>query len=268
MHEHNNNLYTIITGASQGLGKALAYECASRGMNLVLISLPNEGLYNLQKEIISTYHVSVRVFEADLTVRTSINRLVLQLQNFSINMLINNAGCGGSFNIEKVPLQLIEAIIELNIRAPVYLCCKLLPELARHQKSYILNVSSIMSQYPAAYKTVYPASKAFIFSFSYGLREELKDTNVKVSVLVPGGMMTNKLVAKQMKGHGILARLSIVDTDWVAKVAIDGLLSGKSVIVPGLLNKLSWLLMHLFPLRLGMPLISRFNRNELQSNER
>lgn len=260
-----NILYTLITGASQGLGKALAIECASRKMNLFLISLPGEGLSLLAKKIKANYCVDVKYYETDLTDRSSLMTLFEELQDISINVLINNAGLGGSFEIEKAPIKLIEAIILLNIHAPVFLCCKLLPQLRQHEHSYILNVSSIISQLPAAYKTVYPASKSFIFSFSRGLSEEMKRTSVNVSVLVPGGMITNRKVKIQMKGHGFLPRLSILDTRQVAAIAISGMLKGKKIIVPGFLNKISWILMHLIPQRLGIPLISRLNQHELKA---
>ncbi|MBK8504160.1 MAG: SDR family NAD(P)-dependent oxidoreductase [Saprospiraceae bacterium] len=256
--------YTLITGASIGLGKALAYECASRGMNLILLSLPGEKLNDVKNDIMRVHDVHVKTFEGDLTRRACITALITELENLSINMVINNAGKGGSHEIDKVPLPLIDSIIALNISTTAFLSCAFLPKLARHEKSYLLNVSSIISQYPVPFKTVYPASKAFIYSFTRGLSEELKDTNTSVSVLLPGPMSTNGSVSRRIEKQGFFGKILNLDPKIVAKIAISQTLKGKKVIIPGKLNNICWLLMKTIPQFIGVSLIGKIYKREVE----
>lgn len=256
--------YTLITGASTGLGKAFANECASRAMNLILISLPGEQLNDVKTNIMRVHDVEVKIFEGDLTRKACLSALMIELEKLSINMVINNAGRGGSHEIHKVPLPLIDSIIDLNIRTTAYLSCAFLPKLAKHERSFMLNVSSILSQYPVPFKTVYPASKAFIYSFTRGLSEELKNTNTSVSVLLPGPMSTNGSVSRRIKKHGFLAKILNLDPRFVAKVAIRQTLKRKKVIIPGMLNNICWLLMKTIPKFIGMSLIGKIYKKEIE----
>jgi short-subunit dehydrogenase len=259
--------YTMITGASLGLGRSLALECASRGMNLVLVALPDEGLDQLRSRINALYSVDVQIFEGDLERESSLENLVNQLAGIPINILINNAGKGGTYAIDHVPIQYVESLIALNILAPVYLTCRLIPELSKHSNSNILNVSSLMSQYPSPYKTVYPASKAFLFSFTRGLNEELRDTSITASVLLPGVMRTNHSVAARLQRQSFLGRNTCLEINKVAKITVDQMLKGRRVIVPGFFNKIIWLLMKVVPFTIGMPIMNRIYRRELDHFE-
>ena len=259
--------YTLITGASQGLGRALAMECASLGMNLVLVSLPDEGLKQLKSRITSLHHVDVKTFEGNLERERSLEHLVEQLKGIPINILINNAGRGGTFEIDDVPIQYIESLIFLNILAPVYLTCRLIPELIKHSKSHILNVSSIMSQYPSPYKTVYPATKAFLFSFTRGLNEELRETMVNVSTLLPGVMCTNDSVTTRFQRQSMWGRLTCLETRTVARISIKEMLKGRRVIIPGFFNKIIWLLMKVIPLTIGIPIMGSIYHREIEHYE-
>ena len=264
MNYHKGISYTLITGASTGLGKALAYECASRAMNLILVSLPGERLIDVKNDIRRVYQVEVETFEGDLTKRACISALKAELENLSINMVINNAGKGGSHEINKVPIPQIDSIIALNISTTAFLSCALLPELARHEQAYLLNVSSILSQYPVPFKTVYPASKAFIYSFTRGLSEELKDTNISVSVLLPGPMTTNGSVCRRIQKQGFFAKILNLDPKVVAKIAITQTLKCKEVVIPGWLNKICWILMKSIPEFIGISLIGKIYKREVE----
>ncbi|NND07916.1 MAG: SDR family NAD(P)-dependent oxidoreductase [Saprospiraceae bacterium] len=257
-------IYTLITGASTGLGKALAYECASRAMNLILTSLPGERLNDVRNDIIRFHDVDVKTFEGDLTKRECVSALMTALENRSINMVINNAGIGGSHEIDKVPFPMIDSIIALNIGTTAFLSCALLPKLSRHERAYILNVSSIISQYPVPFKTVYPASKAFIYSFTRGLNEELKETNISVSVLLPGPMTTNGSVSRRIQKQGFLGEILNLDPKVVAKIAVTQILKGKKVIIPGILNNICWGLMKSIPKFIGVSLFSKIYKREVE----
>ncbi len=242
------HLYTLITGASTGLGKAFAIECARRKMNLILISLPNEDLEKLSEALKQTYHIEVFYKETDLTDRkTVIDFANWATDNFSINILINNAGIGGTQHFITSDPDYLDNMIQLNIRAMTLLTRLILPGLKIQDKAYILNVSSLAAFSPVPYKTIYPATKAFIYHFTRGLEAELNDTNVSVSVLTPGPIMTNSDVSKRINGQSFYIKLSIMTPEKIARIAVKKLLRGKSVIIPGFMSQLNAFFIRLAP---------------------
>ena len=248
--KEKNKLYTLITGASTGLGKEFAIECAQRKMNLILLSLPNENLDILGKELSTTYGIQVAYKEVDLTVRKSVEELANWIkENFAVNMIINNAGIGGTHVFIDSCIDYLDNIIQLNMRAMTLFTRLLLPELQKHSKAYILNVSSLAAFSPVPYKTIYPASKAFIYHFTRGLRAELKGSNTNVSVLNPGPIMTNSDVSKRINGQTQYIKLSIMTPERIAQIAIRKLLKGKSVIIPGFMNRFSFFMIKMTPIR-------------------
>src|SRR5690606_36480402 len=116
---------------------------------------------------------------------------------------------------------------------------------------------------PIAYKTVYPASKAFISSFALGLREELRGSGVSVSVVYPGSIMTNSNVSRRIIGLGIKGRIGLLSVPEIARAALKGTLAGKAVIIPGLWNRINHQLMKLIPLETRLKLLSGAIRQEL-----
>jgi hypothetical protein len=251
-----------------GLGKAFAIECARRKMNLILVSLPSENLNGLCDELALAYGVSVYCRETDLTKREAVEELAMwTVENFSVNMLINNAGIGGSRMFADASVDYLENIIQLNISAMVFLTRMLLPELKRHSSAYILNVSSLAAFSPVPYKTVYPASKAFIHHFSRGLKAELKDTGVSVSVLSPGPIMTNLDVSKRINGQSFYIRQCIMPAEKIAQIAIKKLLKGRAVIIPGFLNKLNAFMIRLTPVDIRINIGTTIFKRELKKKK-
>jgi len=260
-----NNLFTLITGASTGLGKELAIECARRKMNLILVSLPGENLPELCAQLSGKYQVVVCHYEIDLTDKEQVERLAAWvIANFSVNVLINNAGIGGTRSFETTPTDYIDRLIQLNIRATSLLVRLLIPELKMHRKAYILNVSSMAAFAPLPYKTIYPASKAFIYHFTRGLKAELRNTNIRVSVVNPGPILTNPDVVKRILKQGALARLALIPASSIARISIHNLIRGKAVIIPGYLNRINVFLMSLIPSGIRLSLSTRVIRRELQ----
>jgi len=264
-----NNLirkYALVTGASRGIGKAMAYELASRKINLLLVSLKGEGLNDLCEEIRDEYGVDAKYFETDFYKYESVYDVAnWAISNFNPYILINNAGIGGTKAFESVSPEYIDAIIQVNIRATSLLTRLLLPELKKHNKAYILNVASMAAFSPFAYKTVYPASKAFVYSFSEGLREELRGSNVFVSVIHPGPVKTNADVTARIEKQGILGRVGQVSPQELAVIAIRQLLNKDPFIIPGMLNKINWVLMTLVPNTWKLTLLSKVVRKEINS---
>lgn len=257
-------LYTLITGASTGLGRELAIQCAMRNRNLILVALPGRDLESLADDLMAMYAVEVKYFEMDLTQDQSIYQLVEAIKSdLNIDMLINNAGIGGTANLTESSVNEIDSIIQLNIRATSLLSRLLIPELLKHSRSFIMNISSIAAFTPIAYKTVYPASKAFIYSFSLGLNEEFSSKGLSVSVVHPGPILTNFNTTKRIIAQGFKAKLGLLNTASIAELSLKQCLAGKTVIVPGFWNRLNLMLMRLMPLKLACRVSSNIVKTEL-----
>jgi len=182
-----NKPYAVITGASRGLGKCFAQELAERKRNLILISLPEQNLLQTAHSLSENFGIRTKCYEIDLSQKENLLRLTREInKQYNVDLLVNNAGIGGSQRFGDIHVDILDEMILLNVRATSLLTHQLLPNLLRQKQGYILNISSLAAYSPMGYKTVYPASKAFIDSFSRGLNRELKNSSVSVSVINPG----------------------------------------------------------------------------------
>jgi short-subunit dehydrogenase len=258
------NMYSLITGASAGIGRALAYECARRKMNLILVALPDTGLEELAIQLRKKYGIIAEYFEVDLRDSDAPQKLFnwCESKGFRVNMLINNAGIGHSGRLEKHTLENIADMIDLNIRSLVLLTRLFIPELKKHKHSYILNMASLGGYKPVPYKSVYSATKTYVYNFTRAIHIELKNTSVKVSVCAPGAVTTNPKVIERIRAGGFFARISRLSPQQVASYSIPRLLKGKVVIVPGLLNRTLLVLNSFVPMRLQLKLLDVLFRNE------
>lgn len=256
--------YTLITGASMGLGKCLAEECAKRGHNLLLTALPSEGINKIALELSEKYFIKAIGCETDLTNDQNINSLTRWItSNFSINFLINNAGIGGTNYFEKASTGYFQTIIKLNMSALVMLTHQLLPALKQNDSSYILNIASMAAFGPMAFKTIYPASKAFVSSFSRGLSSEMSGTNISVSVAHPGGMATNPYVSKRMEKYSKMVKATFMTPEETARICIDQTFARKTIIVPGLVNKLNRFAFSWFPEKMRLQILANGAKKEI-----
>lgn len=261
----NNNRYTLITGASSGLGKAFATRCAGLGMHIILIALPGSNTGSLADSIMLHYGVDVKVFEFDLTdgdaLRSTLEHIT---QHYHVNFLINNAGMGGTSHLTETTVEKIDSIIQLNVRSTVLVTRLLIPHLLKNERCYIMNISSMAAFTPIAYKTVYPASKAFISSFSLGLKEEFSGTGLSVSVVYPGPMMTNYQTSRRIIGQGFKGKMGLLTATDIAKLAVRKTMAGCPTIIPGFMNRVNHLLMSLLPSEWKSRIVSREVKKEIQ----
>ena len=257
MHENNSEglvkpkkAFVLITGGSEGIGKAIAIEFAKRQHDLVLVALPDKNLFDCAENIKTKYNVKVHTYPTDLMDKDAPKQLYEWCVEHGIlvNILINNAGMGGTFIFEKTDIALFEKIVQLNIQPLISLSHLFIPGMKGLPKAYILNVGSIASFYPVPYKSIYAASKSFVYSFSMALKEELKTTSIKVSVLCPGPVPTNREVIARIEAQGRLGKLLKMSSDEVARIAVRGLLNGKTIIIPGMLNRFSLFVMKSLPI--------------------
>jgi short-subunit dehydrogenase len=265
MMETRAKPYTLITGASKGLGREIAYEFARRGNNLILVSLPGEDLQSLCKHLESKYRISASFYETDLTRKNAPLELTYWVKNnFPVDILVNNAGLGGSIPFRDCSADYLDKIILLNVRALALITRQMLPELKKHSGAYILNVASLAAFSPIPFKTVYPASKAFVYSFTRSLQEELKGTSVNISVICPGQIMTNPDTEERIKNLGLLGKFGLLPADKVARIAVNSMLSGKKVIIPGILCKINLFIIRAVPSGIRIPLFARLIRKEIK----
>lgn len=254
--------YTLITGGSQGIGRAMAEECARRGLPLLLVALDNELLPQAAAHLRATYGVTVDTLGIDLTAEGAARQVYdwCRGKGYSVDHLVNNAGFGRGGLFENHDLQEYIAMMRLNNEALVSLTYHFLPMLRTRSQARILNMSSMEATLPLPYKTVYTGTKNFVYAFSLALREELKPTNISVSVLCPGPVLTNEDGLKRIEAQGMRSQLLLMRPEQVAPIAIRGMLDGKAVIIPG---RLPWWLMKMgkvFPTAPKMRILERIFR--------
>jgi short-subunit dehydrogenase len=256
--------YTLITGSSSGIGRALAIECAKKGMNILMVALPGTKLERLSEHIKKTYNVKSDYYFIDLTKENAPKKVYewTRKNNYNINILINNAGssCEGPF--EKFSASFYYNLMQLNIVSLVLLSRLFLQELSKHQKSYILNLGSIASYFPMPYKAVYGSSKLFVYAFSRALEEELKATSVQVSIVCPGPVITNIHTVQSAKDKGKIARLLHIKPGYVAEYTIKKMLKGKIIIKTGFLSKVVYYAEKFIPQSIKQKIVTKIFYNE------
>jgi short-subunit dehydrogenase len=154
---------------------------------------------------------------------------------------------GSTVLFEEGSVSLFERQIRLNVLATTLVTRLFLRTLERNSPSHIMNVGSLASFFYLPKKQVYGATKSFIYFFSKCLRKELQKDHIKVSVLCPGGMNTNPAITLMNKTGTFFSRLSLMNPEEVGPIAIDGMLRGKEVIIPGRVNKFFMVLDKLLP---------------------
>ena len=260
-------MYTLITGGSKGIGKALALECAGRGMDLLLVALPGEELEVTAEEIRRRYQVTVQTFGIDLTELQGpeeVFRWCTQ-NDYRVNILINNAGTGGTAAFGNSHPGYTDNLIMINIRALTLLTHLFLPSMKQLPEAYILNMASMGAFFAIPYKTVYSSSKAYVLNFTRALRAELRKTSVSVSVLCPSGVQTSAEVNGRINAHGWKGRLTSSALDELSKEAINKMLKKKAVIVPRYANKLLLVLHKLMPRAISRYLVVREFEKEMRN---
>jgi short-subunit dehydrogenase len=241
--------YALVTGASKGIGRAMAEELAKKGFSLLLVARSEEILKKLGEELQTKYKIEARHLTMDLATPGSAKAIFdwCVENNFQVNALVNNAGYGLSGEFEKYPLSNHLDMMQLNMQIPVELCYLFLPQLKKQERSYILNISSTSAYQAIPLMSVYAASKVFVLYFSRGLRQELKESSVSVTCISPGPTDSEFVVRAQIKEKGLKAAKKVNMTpEAVASIAVKAMLEGKSEVIVGMLNKVvsfaSWLL--------------------------
>ena len=234
----------FITGATGGLGKAMAAECACRGWDLFLTDLRADKLETLAQGLERSYGVHVLYGEADLTDGESRAQLLegLSTDGLRFRGLINVAGLDheGLF-LERTAAEIV-AILRLNIEATLVVTHALLARRDHALTFHIINVSSLAAFFSMPVKATYAASKRFLLDFSLALRNELRDQNVTVTALCPAGLPTSDGCIAAIESQGLMGQLTTEDIGRVAHETIEAALRGRAIVIPGFLNRvIRWL---------------------------
>lgn len=239
--------YTIVTGASKGIGKAIAHELADQGKNLILIARSEDLLAKLATELIAK-KVDVKYLAADL-LDDAPKRIFdwVEIQRLTVDTLINNAGFGQFGKFVDAPIASNMQVMHLNMDAMVLMAHEFLLRTDGGHRRYIMNTVSTAAFQPVPYMAIYSATKSFMLSFSRALRQELRSKNVYVTALCPGATESDfSAVAGTSKVEGKYSKY-VMTSESVAKEGLRGLWKNKSVVLPGLMNKLSTFAVNLVP---------------------
>ena len=259
-NDETMKFYAVVTGASRGLGREIALELARRGFPTLLVSA-TDAVHAVREEIVQKYSVDCQSFIVDLSNEKAVREWAETINaNYAVSVLVNNVGTGGSCEFAIADMEYLLRMLHLNVLCTTIMTKALHSNLQQHTPAHILNIGSMVGFTSTAYKTVYPASKAYIHVFSKSLREELKGTEVSVTLAAPGAMATNPDVTARIKKQGFFGRVMLKPTSKLARKYVDGMLRGKRQII---LNPLSFLLTRLIPERWRIPLLSQIVKREL-----
>ena len=228
--------FSLITGASSGIGEAFARRLAAEKHNLVLVARSGQKLSELCDELAGKYGVTCRYFAVDLLEPGADVRLFEETETngLEIDWLINNAGFGSAGDFATLDLETELEIIDLNVSALVALTHRYLRKMRERKRGTIINVSSAAGFQPIPFMATYAASKAFVSSFSEAIAEENRPFGIQVLALCPGSTKTNFFEASkierpiQVKGQQTVEQ--VVDT------AMKAVGSGRAKIVSGWAN--------------------------------
>jgi short-subunit dehydrogenase len=254
--------WALITGASAGIGVALAKELASGGANLVLTARRQERLEELGRELTTKYNIKTSTFAANLADPSAPEKIYAftRTQGISIELLVNNAGFGAYGDLPSIEIRRWLDMVQVNCAAVVHLTRLYLPEMVERRSGDILILASTAAFQAVPYITTYAATKAFDLLFAEGLAEEMKPHGIRVCALCPGSTESEfHVVAGQEK---FMRKAETAEK--VARTGLKALAAGKSYVISGLGNYLGAQGERLVPRRM----VTRIAGNMFKPRER
>jgi uncharacterized protein len=249
MNKNWQGKWALVTGASAGIGVALARELAAGSTHLVLTARRLDRLQELARSLEQQYKIQTRVFAADLAQPAAPQAIYdfTQQQNIAIELLINNAGFGQYGELPQVETQRLLDMVQVNCTAVVHLTRLFLPGMVAKRSGDVLIVSSVAAFQAVPYISTYAATKAFDLLFAEGLAEEMAPHGIRVSALCPGSTESEfHAVAQQEK----FTQKNQETAEKVAHTGLQALAAGKSCVISGLGNYLGAHSQRLVPRRL------------------
>ena len=260
MYSYKGKL-ALVTGASTGIGYAIAKELAKRGANLILsaTSRSEDKLHELSSEI-KDLGSECHIFLEDLSGLNSGRSLYeqIKLQNLNVDLLINNAGYGRWGTFHEVEMEDYADMIQLNVTSLSELSHLFIPDMISRGEGGVINVGSVASLTPVPYSSVYAATKAYVLSLSEGLRYEYRDSNIRIMALLPGATVSNFGQVATAKSDKLRERLNkrtkrsaagtvFQTSNEVAVECLDGFTKDKQFIIPGKGNRRTALITKFMP---------------------
>lgn len=241
--------YCLITGASKGIGASLAHICAQHKHNLVLVARSADLLQKQAQELQEKYPIQVEVIACDLALQEAPHQIVetLQQKGIRISLLINNAGLGTCGPFVEATSEKIAQQIQVNMHALTMLTHLLLPHMIADGAGRILNIASTAAFQPGPYMSVYFATKAYVLSFSEGLRHELRGTGVTITTHCPGPTESAFAAEAGNDKTMLFAMGTVASSEAVAQHAYSAMMRGKAIAVQGWSNKIGALLVPFVP---------------------
>lgn len=252
------NQWALITGGSAGIGHELAKVFAAHKFDLVLVARNEARLKQVADELRAAHSIETKILVKDLSLPTAPQEIFDALRDTPVSVLVNNAGFGwrGAF-AEGDLLQNTLDMMHVNMDSLVALTRLFLPSMLARKSGRIMNVASTAAFQPGPFSNIYFATKAFVFSFSTALSEELAGTGVTVSALCPGTTRTEFFERAGMQTFR--RNMVMMDADVVAQIGYDGLMRGKRIVIPGLLNKITARLAPCLPTRFTARIVRKIN---------
>jgi short-subunit dehydrogenase len=256
----------LITGASAGIGDAIARELASRGHGVTLVARREERLRALAAELASAHGVRAEVIRADLGDAADRDRLASQIEELGleVEILVNNAGFGRAGNVAESDRERLVAMVQVNCEALLDLQARYLPAMVERGRGTVINVASTAAFQPLPGSATYAATKAFVLSLSEAAHEELRGTGVTLTAVCPGPVRTEFTEVAGIGGaEDQVPGFFWMSSETVARSAVDAAEKGKRAIVPGLLNRAGALTGQHTPRTFALPIARRIWRQAL-----
>ncbi|PKM73300.1 MAG: short-chain dehydrogenase [Firmicutes bacterium HGW-Firmicutes-16] len=229
----------FITGASGGLGRAIAAECASRGYKLFLTDINEEGLHSLQTGLERQYGACVTTRACDITKDESVDEMLalIDASGIRFDMLFNIAGIDYEGSFLERECRSVVKIVSLNVEATLRITHAILSRRRENGAFSLVFVSSLASLYPMPLKATYAASKRFLTDFAEALRQELKSKNVKVLTLCPGGLPTTEEAISGIAAQGFWGSVTTNRLEQVAFETVEKVQKRAGLYIPGAANR-------------------------------
>ncbi len=253
----------LITGASSGIGEALAAEFAGGGFDLVLVARSEDKLRTLAKSLQAAHGIRAHVQAADLSQRSAAKKLASTLadRRLAVSVLVNNAGVLENGSFTDISAATHQRLIDLNISGVTSMLSAFLPGMIDRGSGRVLNVASIAAFQPVPTLATYAATKAYVLSLTESLSEELHGSGVTATALCPGVTATNMVSGAKEKSGLTVPEFVIGDVRDVAQKGYRACLDGDVICVPGVVNQVSALSSRVTPkwlLRRVSGIVSRY----------
>ena len=261
--------YALITGASQGIGAAIALELARKGFGVLVTARSEDALRNVCAQAAAVNGGHAHALPVDLFAADGVDRIIQHINEnkLPLSCLVNNAGQGLWGMFEELTLEEQHKMMHLNMTVPVALTHRLLPLLHKAPNAYILNIASMVAHHALGSMAIYSGSKAFVLRWSRSIRIELKWTTIRVTCCSPGSVNTGFTERARMQAMDDLAKKFGTGPEPVAQAAVSAMLRGKAEVIPGLMNVVASKLQALLPTGLNESIASGIYLKRLRSRK-